>query len=66
MAPIIAQAVVPVLPGDDTEDTLSARVLTREHRIYPRGALVRRRACWCGNERRAHSGGVATAAVRAR
>jgi len=33
--PIIAQAVVPVLPGD-TEQTLSARVLAQEHRLYPR------------------------------
>ena len=33
--PIIAQAVVPVLP-DDTEATLPARVLAREHVIYPR------------------------------
>ena len=33
--PIIAQAVVPVLPGD-TADILSARVLVQEHRIYPR------------------------------
>lgn len=33
--PIIAQAVVPVLPGD-TEDTLAARVLSREHVIYPK------------------------------
>ena len=33
--PIIIQAVVPVLPGD-TEATLSARVLSREHVIYPR------------------------------
>jgi phosphoribosylglycinamide formyltransferase-1 len=32
--PILAQAVVPVLPGD-TADTLSARVLTQEHVIYP-------------------------------
>jgi phosphoribosylglycinamide formyltransferase-1 len=32
--PIIAQAVVPVLPDDDT-DTLAARVLTAEHRLYP-------------------------------
>ena len=32
--PLIAQAVVPVKP-DDTEATLSARVLTVEHRIYP-------------------------------
>jgi phosphoribosylglycinamide formyltransferase-1 len=33
--PIVAQAAVPVLPGD-TENTLSARVLTQEHIIYPR------------------------------
>jgi phosphoribosylglycinamide formyltransferase-1 len=32
--PILAQAVVPVLP-DDTADTLAARVLTQEHLIYP-------------------------------
>jgi phosphoribosylglycinamide formyltransferase-1 len=33
--PIIIQAVVPVL-DDDTEATLSARILQQEHRIYPR------------------------------
>ena len=33
--PIVAQAVVPVLP-DDTEDTLAARVLVMEHQVYPR------------------------------
>jgi phosphoribosylglycinamide formyltransferase-1 len=33
--PILAQAVVPVLPGDSAE-TLAARVLTQEHLIYPR------------------------------
>ena len=32
--PIIVQAAVPVLPGDDA-DTLAARVLTAEHRCYP-------------------------------
>jgi len=32
--PIIAQESVPVLPGD-TEETLAARVLAVEHRIYP-------------------------------
>ena len=32
--PILAQAVVPVLPGD-TAATLAARVLTQEHLIYP-------------------------------
>ena len=33
--PIIAQAVVPVLPGD-TPPALAARVLAREHVLYPR------------------------------
>ena len=33
--PILAQAVVPVLP-DDNAASLSARVLTQEHIIYPR------------------------------
>lgn len=32
--PIVVQAVVPV-HADDTEDTLAARILTEEHRIYP-------------------------------
>lgn len=32
--PIIMQASVPVLPGD-TAETLSARILKEEHRIYP-------------------------------
>ena len=32
--PIILQAAVPVL-DTDTEDTLSARILVQEHRIYP-------------------------------
>ena len=32
---ILAQAAVPVLPGD-TADALAARVLTQEHLIYPR------------------------------
>jgi phosphoribosylglycinamide formyltransferase-1 len=32
--PVIVQAVVPVYE-DDTEDTLAARILKEEHRIYP-------------------------------
>jgi phosphoribosylglycinamide formyltransferase-1 len=32
--PIVAQAAVPVVPGD-TEDSLSARVLAQEHVLYP-------------------------------
>ncbi len=37
--PILGQARVPVLPGD-SEDSLAARVLTMEHRLYP--AVLRR------------------------
>jgi phosphoribosylglycinamide formyltransferase-1 len=32
--PIVAQAVVPVLPGDDVA-SLSARILAAEHHLYP-------------------------------
>lgn len=32
--PIVLQAAVPVLP-DDTEETLAARILKEEHRLYP-------------------------------
>ena len=32
--PIVAQATVPVL-DDDTSDSLSARILVEEHRLYP-------------------------------
>lgn len=37
--PILGQARVPVLPGDDAE-VLAARVLTMEHQLYP--AVLRR------------------------
>ncbi len=37
--PILGQARVPVLPGD-TPDSLAARVLVEEHRLYP--AVLRR------------------------
>ena len=33
--PVLGQARVPVLPGDD-EASLSQRVLAEEHRLYPR------------------------------
>jgi phosphoribosylglycinamide formyltransferase 1 len=32
--PVVVQAAVPVLPDDD-EETLAARVLQQEHRVYP-------------------------------
>jgi len=37
--PILGQARVPILPGD-TAETLAARVLVQEHRLYP--AVLRR------------------------
>ncbi|MDQ1849500.1 phosphoribosylglycinamide formyltransferase [Gemmobacter fulvus] len=39
--PLLGQAQVPVLPGD-TADSLAARVLVQEHRLYP--AVLRRYA----------------------
>jgi phosphoribosylglycinamide formyltransferase 1 len=41
--PILAQAAVPVLP-DDTPETLAARVLAQEHRVYPQAI-----ANWLGD-----------------
>ena len=48
--PILAQAVVPVLPGDSA-DTLGARVLTQEHLIYPRAVaeLLTSLTAWRSN-----------------
>ncbi|MFL1874684.1 phosphoribosylglycinamide formyltransferase [Hansschlegelia beijingensis] len=37
--PIVAQAAVPVLDGDD-EESLGARVLTAEHLLYPRALAL--------------------------
>lgn len=37
--PVIAQAAVPVLPGD-TPETLAARVLVQEHKLYPRALAL--------------------------
>jgi phosphoribosylglycinamide formyltransferase-1 len=37
--PIIVQARVPILPGDDP-DRLAARVLKEEHRIYPEALRI--------------------------
>lgn len=39
MGPVLGQARVPVLPGDDAA-SLAARVLVQEHRLYP--AVLRR------------------------
>jgi len=49
--PIIAQGVVPVLP-QDTEETLSVRILAMEHRLYPLALkLVAGGAAWLDNGR---------------
>lgn len=42
--PIILQAAVPVLE-DDTEETLSARILEQEHKIYPRAIQLFAEGC---------------------
>jgi len=39
MGPIILQAVVPVLQ-DDTEESLSDRILEQEHKIYPKAVKL--------------------------
>ena len=64
--PIIAQAAVPVL-DNDTEETLGARVLVQEHRIYPlalhlvaSGAVrIEHGRTWCGSAATAHQALVA-------
>lgn len=54
--PIIAQAAVPVLPGD-TEEALADRVLACEHRLYPAAlAAVARGHCRLDAEQAVWSG----------
>jgi phosphoribosylglycinamide formyltransferase-1 len=49
--PIIAQGAVPVLSGD-TEESLSARILAMEHRLYPLALkLVASGAAWLDKDR---------------
>lgn len=55
--PIIAQAAVPVLQ-DDTEETLTARILRQEHRLYP--MVVR----WFGEGRVVAGGNGGKVAVK--
>jgi phosphoribosylglycinamide formyltransferase-1 len=43
--PIVAQATVPVLDGDD-DDRLSARILEQEHRLYPEALARMVRGGW--------------------
>jgi len=49
--PIIIQAAVPVL-DDDTVDTLSARILDQEHRIYPEAIRILLDEAWSIEGRR--------------
>ncbi len=56
--PIVAQAAVPVLDGDD-EETLAARVLAAEHRLY-----VRALALWARGEARLVDGRVRIATAQ--
>lgn len=43
--PIILQAAVPVL-DDDTDDSLSARILVEEHRLYPEALKIVLGGAW--------------------
>ena len=51
--PIVCQAAVPVL-DDDTVDTLSARILVEEHRIYPEAIRIVLDGQWSLSGRRIH------------
>jgi phosphoribosylglycinamide formyltransferase-1 len=52
--PIVMQAPVPVL-DDDTADTLAARILVEEHRIYPEAARIILEGGWTIDGRRFRS-----------
>jgi phosphoribosylglycinamide formyltransferase-1 len=49
--PIVLQSAVPVLP-DDTPDTLAARILVEEHRIYPEAIQIVVTGAWSIEGRR--------------
>jgi phosphoribosylglycinamide formyltransferase 1 len=55
--PIILQAPVPVL-DDDSVETLSARILVEEHRIYPEAIATLLRGGWRIEGRRFVPGGI--------
>jgi phosphoribosylglycinamide formyltransferase-1 len=55
--PIIVQAAVPVLDGD-TEESLAARILKEEHRIYPQAIQWYAEGSLCVEGRRVHRRGV--------
>ena len=52
--PIVLQAAVPVF-DDDTAETLSARILVQEHRIYPEAARIILEGGWSLDGRRFRS-----------
>lgn len=58
--PIIAQAVVPVLPSDDA-DALAARVLGAEHKLYPLALRLVAEGRARMHDGRTHFSGVAAA-----
>jgi len=49
--PIVLQAAVPVAPGDSV-DSLSARILLEEHRIYPEAIRIVLEGGWTIDGRR--------------
>ena len=55
--PIIAQAAVPV-HDDDTAESLAARILIEEHRIYPEAVARVLSGDWTVDGRRFVSSGV--------
>jgi phosphoribosylglycinamide formyltransferase-1 len=57
--PIVLQSAVPVLP-DDTVDTLSARILVEENRIYPEAIGIVLAGGWSIQGRRFVQDGVRT------
>jgi len=57
--PIVLQSAVPVLPGDSVE-TLSARILVEEHRIYPEAIALVLAGGWSVRGRRFVVDGVRT------
>ena len=62
--PIVGQAAVPVMDGD-TEETLAARVLAAEHRLYPQVVrwFVEDRIEFAGERVRVRGSGVAGEAL---
>ncbi len=60
--PILMQAAVPVL-ADDTESSLSARILVEEHRLYPRAIQLVLDGGWRIEGRRVIASAPAPAAV---